>query len=332
MTVVAPGKLMIAGEYSVLAGGEALALAVEPGVEATATASDTWELGRAESEVTWREGQAVPEDLRFAHAAIEAVRGGLSPCRVVTRTLGGVATGGRKPGAGGSASATVAVVGALLASAGLPMSEESVLHPALAAHLAAQGGRGSGYDIATIVYGGLVRWRPARLAGPGGAYEAERLPWPEGLHVLAGYTGRSASTSRFLAELDRLAATDRARVSGELARLGQPVTRLIEAFAAADLSAVLTGVRACHAALVAWDSARNLGIVSAEVAEVIAHAEACGAASKVSGAGGGDSVLAFARDSRTLDAVATEWRARGYEPLPFRISLHGVREKIPEPA
>ena len=338
-TVVAPGKLMIAGEYSVLAGGEALAMAVEPGVEAAAEPSEVWELARADSHVSWREGWPVPEDLRFAHAALVAAREELgepmAPLRIVTRTLGGVATGGGKPGAGGSASATVAVVGAVFLAAGHALRDHAILGPALRSHLAAQGGRGSGYDIATIVYGGLIRWRPAQVAAAGAhapAYEAARLPWPEGLHVLAGYTGRSASTSSFLAALDRAALADRAGLAAELHGLGARVTRLIDAFAAADVRAVLDGVRDCHAALCAWDRERRLGVMPPEVAQAIALAEACGAAAKVSGAGGGDSVLAFAPDAATLAAVASAWRDRGFDPLPFRRCEVGLHEKIPDRA
>lgn len=310
---------MIAGEYSVLGpGGQALAMAVEPRLAVDATPGERWELSRGDGSAHWSAGEAVPAELRFMHAAVEVLRSeiaDLGPQRLVSRGPDGTGTGDRKPGVGGSASATVATVGAILAAAGEDLDPARVTRLALQAHAAAQGGRGSGYDVATIAHGGLVHWRPAR-----------RLAWPPGLRVLAGYTGRSASTTGLLKRLEGREQADPEREARRLIALGAPVGRLAQAFESGVVEAVLDAVGACQRALEEWD---EIGVITPAVADMVDLARAAGAVGRVSGAGGGDSVLAFAPDRVALDRVRAAWSERGYRPLPLWISAGGVEvEKV----
>lgn len=337
LTIRAPGKLMIAGEYAVLGpSGEALAIAVAPGLEVTATPAPEWSLERADVGVRWELGDGpVPPELRFAGAALKATLravGPTSPHRLSTRVLGGTGTGDHKPGIGGSASACVGVVAAVSAAAGASVRPGDLLPIALDAHLGAQDGRGSGYDVATIAHGGLVHWRPTRLAGVGSVLEGEarRLDWPDGLAVISGYTGRSASTGGFIAKLTALAEGDRVGAARDLAAIGAPVGRVIDAFVAGSVPDILAGLSACNTALAEWDSRRSLSIVTPEVDAMIALARAAGAVAKVSGAGGGDSVLAFAADPAMLGQVAQDWSRAGFVPLPFVRDSRGVRVCLEE--
>jgi phosphomevalonate kinase len=352
-TFFAPGKLMLAGEYSVLGpGGVALAVAVPLGVEASATPSDTWQLVRWESGISWSEGAEIHEVLRFAHAAwrvtLESLPRILAPHRIVTRSVGGVpflvgregegagpgSPGSGKPGVGGSASASVAITAALLGLAGgdVVRERETILRLALRSHRDAQGGRGSGYDVATAVQGGVLLWRPSAAAEGGGmSAAARRVEWPTGLHLLAGYSGESAPTAPLLAQLEALAGGERARLDGALATLGRPVARLVEAVEVADLEAISVCARACQAALEDWDEQWGLGIITPAIRRMIATAESLGAAAKVSGAGGGDSVLALSARSTDLERVARAWRAQGFGSFPVVVSREGVIERESAP-
>lgn len=327
--ITAPGKLMIAGEYSVLGPqGEALAVAVSPGLELEIAPAKQWQLHRDDTGERWSSGDALPEGLRFLHAALETVRAryndDLEPQLLRTRLAStAIGTGTRKPGIGGSASACAAATAALLASLGRAHPDE-ICELAVRAHTRAQGGQGSGYDVATITYGGLVRWRPARLAGGGRGGEAQRIAWPRGLFTLAGYTGVSASTTGFLSRLEAMATVDRAAAVRDLITLGQPVGALVDAFVEGNVARILDALGDCHRALVHWD---RIGVITEPVIEMIRLAESVGARAKVSGAGGGDSVLAFASSQATLAAVSDVWRASGFEPLSFRISDTGAVEK-----
>jgi hypothetical protein len=88
---------------------------------------------------------------------------------------------------------------------------------------------------------------------------------------------------------------------------------------------VLEGVRACQRALRGWDRRRGLGLVTAELERLVQLAEGAGAACKISGAGGGDSVVALAESPR-LEEVARRWREEGFVPFWPRASGIGVQE------
>lgn len=328
-TFNAPGKLMLAGEYSVLGpGGVALALAIEPGIDAVVEPSGRWELGRhgvsPDGPVRWVEGEAaVPGPLAYAHGALQtALRrlGPLAPHRIETRLPTALGHDpARKPGVGGSASATAVVAAAVHAIGGVDpaLERDAVLDAALQAHHEVQGG-GSGYDVATVVHGGLACWDRERAA-------LEPLPWPAALGFIAGYSGRSARTRRQLAKLERVRTRYVDSVTAELTLLNREVHGLVAALRRGDPKEILERVRGSHRALARWDHRRGLGILTPAVERMIQIAEESGAAAKVSGAGAGDSVIALgAPDS--LEAAAAAWRASGFEPLPVDLAAHGVRE------
>jgi phosphomevalonate kinase len=309
---------MLAGEYSVLGGdGIALCVAVAPGLELAAVPAERWELARADG-VEWREGLAVPEALRFAQVAwTDAIAGHeVRPHRLTTSSPARRDERG-KPGLGGSASVTALVTAAVHALAGqaLDRARDRILECAIEAHRRAQGGRGSGYDVATTVLGGLVRWD---RRGP------TRLTWPPGLELAAAYSGRSASTP---AMLERVLAIPEHERELELVALGAPVAGFATALAGGLAVDVRSAVRECHGALARWDRRRVLGIITPELARMIALAEALGVAAKVSGAGGGDSVVALDDDPERLAALARAWRVEGFTPLAIARDALGVRER-----
>jgi len=329
----APGKLMLAGEYSVLGpGGLALAVALAQGVEVVAEPAARWELGRQETGCRWQEGEPVPDALRFLEAGWRAACVALGearprPHRLLSRHVGEVGGGAAKPGIGGSASACVAAAAAVFGLSGrsLTTARRELLEVSLAAHAAAQGGRGSGYDVATAVHGGLLGWRPG--SGVGGPGVASPLTWPAGLAALAGSSGRSASTVELLGRV--AARLDPLDVEADYAALGVPVQALADALGRGEVAAVLAAVRCCQALLVDWDRRRGLGLVTPELAELVALAEAAGAAAKISGAGGGDSVLALAARAEVLATVAERWRAAGFASFPVEPWEGGAEERAP---
>ena len=113
-------------------------------------------------------------------------------------------------------------------------------------------------------------------------------------------------------------------LAADLSSLGEPVEELLGAFERRELGAILAGVSRCHGALERWDELRGLGIVTPEIARMIDLAGSCGAAAKVSGAGGGDSVIAFARGDAAIDRVRERWRAEGFRPLDLQRSERGA--------
>jgi phosphomevalonate kinase len=333
-TFFAPGKLMLAGEYSVLGPvGVAVAVAIDSGVALIAEPTDQWELRRLDCDVAWREGQPVPDELRFVHHAwqlgVHQAKGELSPHRFATRPGGIIrGTGKKKPGIGGSASATVATLTAIDAISPAPHGlnqDAQRVENGRQCHRTAQAELGSGYDIATIVYGGALVWR--RLEpGWNAPYGGEQLSWPQEWLLLAGYTGRSASTTHLVASMFASRDSGRDTLADDLAHLGQPVTAVVQALRERRLDQMALALVDCHERLVHFDRSRRLSIVTPEISGMLASASKCGAAAKISGAGGGDSVIALCRDLDQTQRLAHAWRAEGFEPFPVTVTDRGAHE------
>ncbi|MBM4393147.1 MAG: hypothetical protein FJ090_18640 [Deltaproteobacteria bacterium] len=156
MRVVAPGKLVVAGEYAVLDGAPALVAAVDRGVACVVEPADQIEI-------------TTPGDDRFVRAALD----GAPPARYTFADDNPVRGLGGKPGFGGSAAATVAAT----AAAGFPAER------AYAVHERVQGG-GSGIDVYASIHGGFRQFELNRPPSPPLAPVAIGAAWP----------GQSAST------------------------------------------------------------------------------------------------------------------------------------------
>ena len=113
--VSVPGKVMLAGEYSVLEpGNPCLVAAVERRVFVEAEPAARWTVETGH--VRWTEGELIPPEVSFVVAATQAVQA--SPHLI--RTSDQLHTAGHKLGLGGSAAVTVGTVAATPAFRDLP--------------------------------------------------------------------------------------------------------------------------------------------------------------------------------------------------------------------
>ncbi len=156
MRVVAPGKLVVAGEYAVLDGAPALVAAVDRGVACVVEPSDHLLITTPGDDSFVRAALVGAPTAHYAFSDDHPVRG-----------LPG------KPGFGGSAAATVAAT----AAAGFPAER------AYAVHERVQGG-GSGIDVYAAIHGGFRSFDLSRRPAP-----AEDAP-----SFGAVWSGQSAST------------------------------------------------------------------------------------------------------------------------------------------
>ena len=152
----APGSVLLLGEYAVLQpGGLGVAAAVEPRVRVRVRpAADALRIEGTDGigRFAWRAGAGDLLD-----AVVDACAGvlGRAPDPALVEVDSGALTeGGRKLGLGSSAAVAVAVTRVLLGGPGGGVPLDTVFRTALRAHRAAQGGRGSGYDVAVSTYGG----------------------------------------------------------------------------------------------------------------------------------------------------------------------------------
>lgn len=156
-----PGNLLLMGEYAVTEeGGLGIALATEPRLWVDVQPAPDWELrglwpGGGE---TWRPGEDKPSLLSvvFRSVSEHLKPNHPRPARISIDSTPFFDTGGRKIGLGSSAACAAGLTAALLLLAG--QSEDALaskaLLPATLAHRQAQGGRGSGYDVAASLFGG----------------------------------------------------------------------------------------------------------------------------------------------------------------------------------
>ncbi len=315
IVAMAPGKLFVSGEWAVLRGAPALVAAVDRTVrvELDAAPGELVIESLAESR-TWRGNpmtDTIPEG--DAGAVVAAVRtaGGLGG-RVLVDSRAFL-IGERKLGLGRSAATIAAATAACRAATGDDTSRPAVLAAALAANAAFQHGQGSGADVAAAVHGGLVE---ARRAGTSPGIAERSLP--DGLHLIAGWTGESAATTPLVG---RFATMPDPPVFAELTAAANDAA---EAVARGDASGLCAAVDRAADLLVRFGDETGLPIVTPSLGRLVQAARRAGAAAKPSGAGGGDCGIALATSAGIAAAVRAAWRDAGVLPLDVTIATRGV--------
>lgn len=324
----APGKLVICGEYAVLGGAPAIAVAMP--VRAVAR------IGHAVSESTltvpgegcwpftwqhglpfWREPPPQGQGRLLESVAVTLAAEGralVQPLAIEldTRAFQHIGTDGRrqKLGLGSSAALTVALATALLAEIeGREAALAEVESLAQRAHRHFQGGAGSGIDIAAAVHGGVVLIEGAQ--GP-----VRSLRWPSGLEWLAVWSGESASTPALITRFEAFRARDPASFSWHLAELNAIAVQVAAAWARDESAAVLVGLADYAAALRTLDAVASIGIVTAAHERLARLAADAGVVYKTSGAGGGDFGIAFAGSKAAIVCFAAACAAEKLVTLP----------------
>ncbi len=313
MKVRAPGKLMLAGEYAVLYGGDAWCLAVDRYAvvdEAVAPGGFT----PPEAVAAWR--VAVAGGLLRAMPTEGSARFDLTQ-------LGG--GGGRKLGLGSSAAGCVAGLAWAVAKEqgelAVDRRRDDIARCAREGHRAVQGG-GSGVDVLTSAFGGLAIVR--FVDGVGRAPTVGRGHIPDALRWRVFWSGTSVRTSEMIAKVEALRETSPATHSVCIDAIRE-ATRLLERGSHGDeADGYVAAMRRLNAAMAALGVAAGAPIVTAPMARLAARAEQLGAAVKPSGAGGGDVVVAFAQDDLAMDAVRAAAAAEGFEEVDLAADGGGV--------
>lgn len=312
-TVRIASKMMLSGEYAVLSAlGEAVAIGTAPGFVMTAEKgeADSVDLPDLPPEGRLEAGRFVNASLRQVQTWLQKTSGTRRPLLALSFRRGG----GEAEVSGASAALCIGTTACALELANHGATPQRVLELAGAAHFETQGG-GSGYDIATQVYGGLVQFGP-RTPAPSGARaltvaEQSRRARFAG-HLVWAHSGVPAPTatmlSRFASSLQNPAfasALDRhATASNELGRL------LLQRGWCSELA---NAVGRANETLQLLDQAGSLGVFTAEIRELLACAEGLKLPARVSGAGGGDRVVGFAPDLDAAWRLVDAWRGAGFE-------------------
>ena len=356
----APGKLMLAGEWSVLENSKCIVLSINKRVHAQIEEADEISIKIDDFNIDAKarfDGKQLVFDnisdderqkLVFIKASIEATLlylGKYKPFRIRTWgeesqiTVDGVA---KKIGFGSSAASVVATVGALLAFNGVKMEKEVVYKLSTIAHYFAQGKLGSAFDVAASTYGGATiykrfdaDWLTKKMeAGekitdivkekwPG--FFAQNLQLPEDFILSIGWTKESASTSAMVKQMNsfkQASATEYKRIYDSIALL---VDDLIVAWKQGDNDEMLHLLRENETILSDLGKKSGVNIETPELKTLSDLANECGAAGKLSGAGGGDCGIAVCFDKATAEKVRKAWQEAGLYIVDADIDKDGVR-------
>lgn len=308
----APGKVVIWGEYAVLAGAPALVMAVDRYAHASVSLEGkVWHIRSTgfESEITLDAGALLSLAPSAAAGAAAVIRSALAAlgdpplpagARITTDTTA-FHEAGSKLGIGSSAAICTATCAALAEVLSRPF-DPSIPR---AAHRLLQGKAGSGLDVAAACEGGLLRFQSGRTSP---------ATWPSGLHYRFFWVGHPAKTTHHLA---RFAAW---RTAGN----NRPLDDLCAASAALFSRTDLAALRIYVDRLKALDAAANLGIYDAAHARLEELASRVQVVYKPCGAGGGDIGIAVSDDAASLESLLTLATRQSYLPLNLEIAPHGV--------
>lgn len=355
ISVKAPGKLYISGEYAVVETNyPAIIVAIDQFVTASISKADT--IGSIvssqfeENSIYWRrEGGKMVFDNRDNpfHYILSAIRVTETYAKTLHKHLGVYnltvksdldAADGLKYGLGSSAAVTVATIKALCAFYGLPVTSDKLFKLSAIAHFNIQG-NGSLGDIAASVYGGWIAYHSfdrewlkisnekysftdlLNKSWPG--LKIESLTPPSDLKLMVGWTGSPASTSR-LVEHVALNKTERQEAyESFLIDSKVCINEMINGFRIQNLNQVQHQLTVNRKLLNQLDSFTHTHIETPLLSQLCDIAESFGGAAKTSGAGGGDCGIALMQCHNHLLALTNAWRHVGIIPLSFNVYYEG---------
>jgi phosphomevalonate kinase len=297
MSVVkAPGKVVLSGAYAVLFGAPAIVSAV----------------GRYVLADSSRLAEFVTPEVRAALGADE---------RAPWFDAAALRVDDRKLGLGSSAAILVASLYALERDATPAASDlelcQRVFERALVAHRAAQAG-GSGVDVAASTFGGTLCYR---LAPPSPSLVPLTLPSQLELEIWTCPV--SASTRQLLEAVALLARREPDRHQQLLAEQTAAAERAVQAVQESDVPGLIVALRAQHRALAQLGRAAGVPIVTPELCDLEAAAEAQGGVLLPAGAGGGDIAL-FAGPKSSTPELRAALAAHAHQRLQVELAAPGV--------
>ncbi|PWG01115.1 phosphomevalonate kinase [Levilactobacillus bambusae] len=354
ISVQAPGKLYIAGEYAVVESGyPAIIVAVDQFV--TVSVENSEDVGSListqyqETPIVWRrEGDEMVFDDRdnpFQYI-LSAIRLTESYAREIGRKMTVYhmkidsdldSPDGKKYGLGSSAAVTVATIKALNEFYQLGLKKAQLFKLAAIAHLDIQG-NGSLGDIAASVYGGWMAYQsfdhdwlaserhlkglPELINEDWPGLSIELLTPPDKLELLIGWTGSPASTSHLVDRVAVMKAEQPDHYQAFLNQSKQCINRLVTGFRTNQLPVIQREITVNRRLLKKLADFSHVVIETPVLTKMCDIAERFGGAAKSSGAGGGDCGIVIINKDQDINTMVKEWSANGIKRL--KMNVHHV--------
>ncbi|MHA6253162.1 phosphomevalonate kinase [Oceanobacillus sp. CAU 1775] len=357
MTIKVPGKLMVAGEFSVLVPNQHLAVtAVDRFVYATISASKVGELTLSDFNLlqlrwNYRDGQlSIDSDdarLSFVKAAmqvtctyLEEQGEEITPFSLSIRSELDDASG-LKYGLGSSAAVVTAVVSAIIAKFKNHQLDKNLIFKLSAlAHVITQGS-GSGADVAASVYGGVLKyasfqaeWLLKKYREAQTISEVIQMEWkylsihsielPSWIHFCVGWTGKPASTVKLVERILQQKDDNPKAFARFLDNSEKAVEQLLTGMEQQNISQILSGIKANRQTLAEIGRQADTAIETPLLSKLCDIAESLDGAGKPSGAGGGDCGIAFMSTEEQAIALFEAWKEAGIKPLAIHSHPKGV--------
>lgn len=347
--IQAPGKLILIGEYAVLEGAPALVMAVNRYAlvnvnywqnEFSALHSPTLDICNVKFTVddsgkikfTKELSKTIQDQLSFFTETVHYLlhhhphHYQWLPLEISMDTNDFFLADQRvKLGLGSSAAVTVALLKGLLINMDekfRPKTRLQFFRWVQQIHSMAQGKKGSGIDLASSIYGGVISFQKTRKF-----FKIKKINYPRNLIILPIWSGESASTPTMIEKVNRLKSLHPGKYWRIMNQLQGFSSEAISAFQSNDVPAFLKRIGSYYEILKKLDHASGAGIITAAHKEIAHLVNRSGGIYKTSGAGGGDIGIAFTNSTDIARKVSENILRSGYQLLNLSLSKKGITVK-----
>ena len=318
VTVSAPGKLMLFGEHAVVYDKPCIVTAVDQRIRVMAEKLTSNELTVDAPDVgisVYRKdmsklgaGTEIPKGVKFIEFAVKNFKNiyGL-PGGVKINTKSDFSS---EFGFGSSSAVTVAVVKALSELFQTKLSKKALFDLSYKTVIEIQG-VGSGFDLAAAIWGGTLYF-------VGGGKVIKPLK-TRGLPLVVGYTGIKADTATLIRQVGELYKSQKAKIEG----IFDSIQEIVEA---AKIAIEDSNIKKLGELMnVNQNLLARLGVNSTELDNLVTAALASGAlGAKLSGAGGGDCMIALTDTGKKKD-IGEAIKKAGGQVIDTNTNAEGVK-------